>query len=175
MTFKELFPKQYDRVVAWNNTARTYPPSYAQQKVITLSEVNELLSAETTALKLDGYADVFVTASYLESIDNYSGVVEKCLNLVKQGFEEYSKEVIKECIDEVLDSNDTKFWNISGSDAGTIVGESVRLKEETGLDITIRTTKDKIVFLDSNNKVRKATGYRDPDLDKIIIKYGLEV
>ena len=173
---KDLFPEQAERVFQWNEIARKDPPTQEQQEGFVEEEIKEYKRDRDNIVgAMDAFADIFVTGVYLEKIGEDSLQVIYAGNLLRKFETLYDKVLLAEVLNEVLDSNDSKFWNKDDHDAASIVAECIRLGEETGLRISVRQTKDKIIFLDENMKVRKPTGFREPDLETIMKKYGKEV
>ena len=180
-SLKMLFPESYKRVVKWNEIARNTPPSQEDQETLVLEEMKELSEAVEEGDivgAVDGVCDIFVTGAYLEEIAPDSDVAKKALATVLAGINVLGHIFVADALLEVLDSNDSKFVDISAriyEDSAKvenlISSEIDRLSLGTGLDIRAEVKHDKVVFLDQNNKIRKPFCYRKPHLEGIVDKY----
>jgi hypothetical protein len=166
-------------VMDWNNVARDMPPTVQEQEKITHSEVLETLKAiseEDLVEELDGYADVYFTKVYLESLDPESETLLVANRLLKEGIIERGGDIITDTIKEVIRSNWTKFVEVDTlEDTDEYIAGQLNFFREMGMgDIlpVIRIVESHprgvIVFLNEDNKVMKPASYEAPDIMKII-------
>ena len=181
MELKTLFPDSYQRVLAWNAVARETPPTIQQQEEYTAEEIKEFIVAEQEndiVEMLDAVADIFVTGAYLEHLDPENQYTKASQIIVESAAQVLGHSLVTECILSVLDSNDSKFVNVSHSvyqDSkrleALLESEKARLELQHNLHIHYVIRNGKAVFLDENNKIRKPFCFVNPHIADIVDRY----
>lgn len=187
LKLKELAPECFNRVVAWNETARSTPPTQEQQEEYCNEEADETLKAiqENDLVEiLDGVADMFVTGAYLEHLYPDSELLEDIQKSFEWACKTIGHDAALEVLMEVLDSNDSKFVDVSAKMyqddpkklETLITSEIERIKKQYGCKEVVCTQRNgKLVFTDENNKIRKPFTFVEPDISSVIRKYGVSL
>lgn len=183
LELKTLFPDSYQRVLRWNEIARNEPPTIEQQIEYTKEEIREFAVAEKEGdivEMLDAVADIFVTGAYLEHLDPENEYTKAAQLIVETSAEVMGHALVTECILNVLDSNESKFVDVSQYDSNQLEFllevEKARLELQHGLGIHYVIRNGYAIFLDENNKIRKPSCFVDPDIADIVDRYfGEEV
>ena len=178
MELKPLFPDSYQRVLRWNEIARNEPPTIKQQIGYTKEEIREFAVAEQEndiVEMLDAVADIFVTGAYLEHLDPENEYTKAAQLIVETSAEVMGHTLVTECILNVLDSNDSKFVDVSQYDANQLEFvldvEKAILELQHGLGIHYIIRNGYAIFLDENNKIRKPSCFVEPDIADIVDRY----
>lgn len=182
MSLREIFPLAYKDTIKWNMVARDKSPSIEEQEDIVAEEFAELEEAlEEDDLKetLDALADIFFTAAYLEELDNSHHYVDKAVAVLVAAIKAFGHVAIEATIQEVVESNLTKFVSINkapyAKDADArlslIDSELDRLSLKHGLRMTCQQRGDYLIFIDDNNKIRKPFCYVAPNIAIVIDKF----
>jgi hypothetical protein len=191
-----------DLVIEWNLIARDEHPTIQQQVMIVqeeLEEYNKAIAEGDLKEELDAVADIFFTAAYLDYLDPSNRLVGHAIRVLTVAIANYGLPLVKDIIQEVIESNYTKFLLI-GEDPEEYpcwVPEEVRNDIEDFLGIEGVTFKSRklsegsknyfssenssghvYVFYNKNNKVMKPRwNYKPPNIEGIMFKHslGLEV
>lgn len=176
---EELFPDSYAQAIQWNEIARESPLSVEEQEAIVEEEIKETFKAideEDFIEALDGVADVFFTAAYLKHLDPTNFLVTIAETIVDKATHVIGHSTICACIQEVVDSNFTKFVYVAkepyksrfDSLEGLIRSEEERLTQEHNSPIKGYKIGSYVVFHNKNNKVMKPFCYVRPDLESVV-------
>lgn len=171
--------KQFESVLQFNQIARDSPPSVKEQEDYTKEELREYTEAvkdKNLIEELDAIADIFVTGSYLDILEEENGLALTATIIIDIAIQQHGFPLIEAVINEVCKSNMSKFVDVDEvEEVDWYIAMSVEhIHKHTnykGVHGEVRmVNKDLnvIVFKDSNNKIMKPSTYFKPNIKGVL-------